>query len=135
MTNYTFRHIKKYLETADVTEFGFHDLDRGSDYPKQIIHIYSSKSECNIINKQSDDITSEVIMGKLYFRDDDEVCMIRVRNGIADFDNPIVVSINEDIQNSNSIIGAFRPYGRAIQRILKVMAERIEAKEQFAKLK
>jgi len=100
MATYTFKDVKKFLEKAPVNDIGYHFMN--DDYPQQIIHIYNSKRECNIINKNSNGVETEEVIGKIYFIDDFEVSMIRVNKGIAYYDDLVVIDIDTIINDEES---------------------------------
>ena len=111
----TFKDVKKFIETAEVNSVGYHKLQ--TDYPANVVHIYSSKRECNILtcHNNPEDIDS-IVIAKIYF-DDDEVSMIPVMKGGADYDNRIIVPITTtcDIDDPNFVCHcslAFGCYGR-----------------------
>ena len=121
-------YVKEYIERAQVDEFGYHKLDAA--YPANVIHIYNSKREFNILVCRNNipESPDSIIIGKLYFSVNNEVCMIRVNdNGVADFDHPVMVSINtecqlDDLDFIKRCRDAFGVRGKIIARVLELMA-------------
>ena len=105
----TFKEVKKFMETADVTMVGLHYMDE--NYPKRMTHIYDSKRECNVHLEMSEDVNTHSIIGKLYFIDDDEVYMIRVKNGVADYNNPFSISMNTNVTDREFRLACSHAFG------------------------
>ena len=119
----TFKEIKKFMETAEVNMVGLHYMD--DQYPKRMVHIYDSKRECNIHLEMSEDMNTQAILGKLYFVDDNEVYMIRVRDGVADYNNPVSVSMDTNVDDRNfrlTCSHAFGSYASFMYDIIQKMA-------------
>lgn len=119
--NNTFKDVKKFLESAEVTMVGLHYMNE--TYPKRMVHIYDSKNECNVHLEMSADMTEQVIVGKLYFVDEAEVYMIRVENGIADFDHPVNVPMDTDINDKRFALTCSQAFGVHAPIMLNVIRD------------
>jgi len=111
---YTFKDVKKFIENAPVDDHGYHSMN--FDSLARHVHIYNSKNECNIIASGS--IPDEGLpIGKLYF-DDEEVSMIRVDNGYANYDDvtyiPVECLVENDMVFRGMCIEAFGRNGNLI---------------------
>ena len=133
----TFKDVKTFIETAKVDEYGYYTFSANDKYPKTIIHIYNTKRECNVIRKHSSDPGDETIIGKLYF-DNDEVSMIGVKYGVADYDNTVRCHVLSEITSDecyNKFHRAFKMFSSPMYYTVKVMALEGKIINEFKNLK
>lgn len=118
----TFKDIKKFLETAERDEIGYHYMNK--NFPKIIIHIYDGYREANIHIDQDGNICHDMIIGKIYF-DNDRVSLIPVNRGCALYDESVKVNIDTDINDINvsKILNrVYKSYSAIMKNVLINMA-------------
>ena len=122
----TFREVKKFLETAERDDIGYHYMDK--DIPRRIVHIYEGRNEANIHIDETGNICHDIIIGKIYF-DNNRVTLVPVLRGYANFDNGVKVAIDTNINDIsfNAICSkAYGIYASRMKDIFIEMAKRIK---------
>lgn len=99
MGYYNFIHIKKFLKMASLRD-GIFTIDE--HYPRRCIRIYDGRREADLILEMDHNPENHIIAGKFCLDNfnDFKVCIIRVtKDGCADFDNPLSIPIEIDIES------------------------------------
>lgn len=86
----TFYDLYKYIKTAERDQFGFHYLPD----KRYALHIYEGKNQVNICRDNG--TFYESVLNILFDEYNGDVTFIEVYNGIAFYDNPIIVNISYD---------------------------------------
>lgn len=91
----TFRDLRDYIHTAKRDDRGFHIIDN-----KWSLHIYNGLSQVNV-NFKFNGVNESV--ANFIFDEKDEVGIIAVSNGCADYDNMIYIPIDTSIVTNGDV--------------------------------
>lgn len=129
-TYLTFEDLQKYIKTVNRDQVGMHyPMAKGAqqNYPVYTLHIYDGMRQVNLCMSQGPDAMPISIANFIF--DEDEVSMIQVRLGVADYDNPLRVPITTPIdtplgamEQSHEVstwIWHLGPKGNIVQKVLR----------------
>lgn len=129
-THLTFEDLLEYIKTANRDPVGMHyPMNQGAqqNYPVYALHIYDGMHQVNVCMAQYPN-TMPISIANFIFNEN-EVSMIQVRLGVADYDNPLRVPITTPIDTPlgakeqspevSTWIWHLGPKGNIIQEVLR----------------
>lgn len=115
MTMKTFRDLSNFIQTAERDSSGYHILNE-----RWSLHIYNNLHQVNV-NCKFNGVNESVAN---FIFDEDDVTIVSVDNGRADYDNPISINIDTPIDvDRNNVQRWNRHLGNLAGQVKEVLRD------------